>query len=113
MFLSSPRVDSIFSRENCRALGSVILGHPGVEVIDGVVQKLPFLDQGVNLLAPLVRDALDGCVPLLESGDFVISLLVCGHLLGSGVGAVQDLQVLAASLVKVVDLLVELLNNNQ
>merc|ERR1719471_186328 len=87
MFLSSPRVDSIFSREYCC---SPVLGHPGVQLIDSVVQELPFLDQSVNLLAPVIGNNLHLFVATLQFCYLVISLFVCSHLVCSCSSIVQD-----------------------
>ena len=53
-----------FQREVLFGLCTTILGHPGIEFVYGVVQKLPFFDQCVGLLHPFVRYNLDFVIPL-------------------------------------------------
>merc|ERR1719420_1038719 len=92
------------------ALSRLVLGNPGVEFSDGVVKENPFLDQNINLLDPGVRDGLDLVVSFLESSDLSISLGVCGHLLGSSLGGVKNLQEVNTVLLKGFDLLIESLD---
>merc|ERR1719384_2531100 len=48
----------LFKGELLFSFCSTILGNPGVEFIDSVVQKLPFLDQGIGLLHPFTETSL-------------------------------------------------------
>merc|ERR1711983_450582 len=89
------------------ALSRLVLGNPGVEFSDSVVKENPFLDQDIDLLDPSVRDGLDLVVSLLEASDLSISLGVCGHLLGSSLGGVENLQEVNTVLLKGLDLLVK------
>merc|ERR1719476_56265 len=72
-------------------LSGLVLSHPGVELGDGVVQEGPLLHQDLTLLDPGVRDSLDLGVSLLKGGDLSVSLSVGGHLLGGGIGSIEDL----------------------
>merc|ERR1712157_446643 len=94
-------------------LSGLILGHPGVELGDGVVQEGPLLDQDLNLLDPGVGDSLDLDVPLLESSNLSISLSMGGHLLGSSVGSLKDLEEVHAVLLKGLDLVIKSLDLSQ
>merc|ERR1719374_393786 len=100
MFLSSPSVDSIFSSENWFSPSAVVLGHPGIQLGDRVIQELPFFDQGVNLRSPFIRNALDLVIPGLESCNLNIGLLVGCHLKRCSVGCIQQLQMSQAVVVK-------------
>merc|ERR1712126_782750 len=104
MFLSSPRGDSIFSNENCCSPSAPrSFANPGVQFCDGVVKEFPFLDKGIYLLHPFVGYSLYLFISALQSGYFVISLLVCGHFVGSSCSVCEDLKVLKAGLVEVID----------
>merc|ERR1712029_552743 len=91
-------------------LSRLVLGHPGVELSDGVVQEDPLLHQDLKLLHPGVRDSLHLVIPLLESSNFLICLIMSGHLLSSSLGSLQDLQEISAVLVKGLDLLIKRLD---
>ena len=56
-------------------LAGLILGHPGVELSDGVVQESPLLDQGVHLLHPGVSHTLDLDIALSQGSDLSIRVL--------------------------------------
>merc|ERR1712168_527129 len=91
-------------------LGRFVLGDPGVEFGDSVVKEGPFLEEGVDLLGPFVRDGLDLVVSLLEGSDLLVSLVVSGHLLGSSISSIQDLEVGVAALGEGGDLVVQSLD---
>ena len=97
----------LLQRELVLALGGLVLGNPGVQLSDGVVKQGPFLQEDVNLLHPLVADGLDLSVPLPQSSNLAVSLVVCGHLLGGIGGGGEDLEVFQAGLLEGVHLLVE------
>merc|ERR1719445_2578257 len=91
-------------------LSGLVLSHPGVELSDGVVQEGPLLDKDLALLDPGVRGGLHLGVSFSESSNLIISLLVGGHLLGSSVGGIKDLQVVEATLVEGKNLFVQSLD---
>merc|ERR1712029_449984 len=91
-------------------LSRLVLGHPGVELSDGVVQEDPLLHQDLKLLHPGVRDSLHLVIPLLESSNFLICLIMGGHLLSSSLCSFQNLQEIATVLVKGLDLLIKSLD---
>merc|ERR1711936_1023622 len=95
------------------ALSGLVLGHPGVKLGDGVVKEGPFLDKDLKLLDPGVGDSLDLDVSLPESSNLGISLGVGGHLLGSSVGSLKDLEEVNAVLLECLDLVVKSLDLRQ
>ena len=56
-------------------LAGLVLGHPGVELSDGVVQESPLLDEGVHLLHPGVSHTLDLDIALSQGSDLSIRVL--------------------------------------
>merc|ERR1712141_653807 len=100
----------LLQRELVLALLRLVLGHPGVELSDGVVQQNPLLYQHLALLHPGVGHGLDLVVPLLESGHLGIRLGVSGHLEGGSLSGNEDLHVVDTGLVEVGDLLVQSLD---
>ena len=97
----------LLQRELVLALRGLVLGNPSVQFGDGVVQEGPFLQEGVHLGRPLICDSLDLGVPLPQSSNLAVSLVVCGHLLGGIGGGGEDLEVFQAGLLEGVHLLVE------
>ena len=100
----------LLQRELVLALLGLVLGHPGVELGDGVVQEGPFLHQDLALLDPGVGDSLDLGVSLLEGGDLSVSLSVGGHLLGGGISSIKDLEIVKAGLVEGENLFIQSLD---
>ena len=90
----------LLQRELVLAIARLVLGHPCVQLGDGVVQKHPLLHQGVHLLDPVIGDTLDLGVPHLERGHFGVTLCMGGHLLGSATRRSQDLHVVDGSFVE-------------
>ena len=97
----------LLQRELVLALLGLVLGHPGVELGDGVVEQDPLLHQDLALLDPGVGDSLDLVVPLLEGGHLGISLSMSGHLERGSLSSREDLHVVDAGLVEAVDLVIE------
>merc|ERR1739844_738234 len=87
-------------------LGRLVLGHPGVELGDGVVKKGPLLDEDLELLDPGVRDTLDLDITLLETSNLSISLSMGGHLLGSTISRLKDLEEVDTVLFKCLNLVI-------
>merc|ERR1712111_285202 len=92
------------------ALSRLVLGDPGVEFSDGVVKQNPFIDQDIDLLDPGVRDSLDLVVSLLEASNLSISLGMCGHLLSSSLGRLENLQEVNTVLLKGLNLVIKSLD---
>ena len=80
-----------------------VLSHPGVELIDGRVEELPLLDEGVNLLDPFVGNHLHLLITFLELLDFIVGINVGGNLEGGRSGISEDLEVLGARLLELLD----------
>ena len=87
------------------SLGCLILGDPGVELSDGIIKQLPLLNQGINLLDPIIRHRFDLVISSLKGSNLVISLLVSCHLFSSTVGSFKNLEVVQARFLKAMDLL--------
>merc|ERR1719445_778693 len=100
----------LLQRELVLALLRLVLGHPGVELSDGVVQQDPFLHQHLALLHPGVGDGLHLVVSLLEGGHLSVSLSVSGHLERGSLSSNENLHVVDAGLVEAGNLLVESLH---
>merc|ERR1719481_408211 len=88
----------------------LVLGYPGVEFCNSVVEEHPFLDKDIALLDPGIRDSLDCIKSCLKSSNFSISFSMCGHLLCSTLGRHENLQVVDTVLVKCKNLLIQSLD---
>merc|ERR1719340_433709 len=100
----------LLQRELVLALLRLVLGHPGVELSDGVVQQDPFLHQHLALLHPGLGHGLHLVKSFPESGHLGISLSVSGHLERGSLSSNQDLHVVDTGLVEAGDLVVESLD---
>ena len=92
------------------ALSRLVLGNPRVELSDSVVKQNPFLDQNLTLLDPGLRDSLDLVKSFFECFNLIVSLSVCGHLEGSSLSSLENLQIVDTGLVKGVHLVIKSLD---
>ena len=92
------------------ALSRLVLGNPGVEFSDSVVKENPFLDQDFTLLDPGLRDSLDLVKSFFECFNLIVSLSVGGHLEGSSLSSLENLQIVDTGLVKGVNLVIKSLD---
>merc|ERR1712179_382940 len=100
----------LLQRELVLALSGLVLGHPGVELGDGVVEEHPLLRQDLELLHPAIRDGLDLVVSLLQASALSIGLSVSRHLLRGRFSSSENFQEVDAVLVESLDLVIESLD---
>merc|ERR1719320_921545 len=97
----------LFERELVLSLCGLVLGHPGVQFCDSVVQEDPFLDKDVTLLDPGIRYSLDCIKSGLKTSNFSIGFSMCGHLVCSTLGRGENLQVVDTVLVESKNLVIQ------